>query len=61
MDLTEVEGLLDLIESETSSQRKQALAQLEGGFGQACRQWRAQLPPGHMNHFFSMRSECCLP
>ncbi len=33
MDLTAAEGLADLIEAETSAQRKQALRQLEGELG----------------------------
>ena len=37
IDLTEAEGLADLIEAETESQRKAALALAEGGLAQADR------------------------
>ncbi len=40
MDLSEVEGLADLIESETESQRRQALRQLDGGLGVQAERWR---------------------
>jgi len=43
MDLTEAEGLLDLIHAETEEQRKQALAQLSGNLGQLYESWRKQL------------------
>lgn len=43
MDLTEVEGLADLIESETEAQRKQALRTLEGALGDRVAQWRENL------------------
>jgi tRNA modification GTPase len=43
MDLTEAEGLLDLIEAETEAQRKQALRQAEGALGALYNGWRARL------------------
>ncbi len=43
MDLTQVEGLGDLLEAETESQRKQALRVLEGAIGSLVDIWRAQL------------------
>ncbi|MGN0919892.1 MAG: tRNA uridine-5-carboxymethylaminomethyl(34) synthesis GTPase MnmE [Alphaproteobacteria bacterium] len=43
MDLTEAEGLLDLVHAETEEQRKQALAQLGGNLSQLYEDWRQQL------------------
>lgn len=43
MDLTEVEGLADLIEADTDLQRKQALMQLEGSLKQLYSSWRESL------------------
>ncbi|MCV6596676.1 MAG: tRNA uridine-5-carboxymethylaminomethyl(34) synthesis GTPase MnmE, partial [Mangrovicoccus sp.] len=43
MDLTEVEGLADLIEAETEAQRKQALAILSGDFAKRVETWREDL------------------
>lgn len=43
LDLTEVEGLADLIEAETEGQRRQALRQLEGAAGAIYEEWRAEL------------------
>ncbi|GAB2177735.1 tRNA uridine-5-carboxymethylaminomethyl(34) synthesis GTPase MnmE [Dongia sp. agr-C8] len=43
LDLTEVEGLADLIAAETEAQRRQALRQMEGGFGQQIEAWRGGL------------------
>ncbi|VVC26904.1 GTP-binding protein TrmE, N-terminal,GTP binding domain,MnmE, helical domain,TrmE-type guanine nucleotide- [Cinara cedri] len=40
MDLTEVEGLADLIEADTEFQRKQALMQLEGSLKHLYSSWR---------------------
>ncbi|WP_229428531.1 tRNA uridine-5-carboxymethylaminomethyl(34) synthesis GTPase MnmE [Microvirga pudoricolor] len=40
MDLTQVEGLADLIDAETEAQRRQALLHLEGHLGQAAERWR---------------------
>jgi tRNA modification GTPase len=43
IDLTEAEGLADLIEAETESQRKAALAVAEGGLRKQVEQWRERL------------------
>ena len=43
IDLTEAEGLADLIEAETESQRRAALALAEGGLRRQIEQWQAQL------------------
>ncbi len=43
MDLAQVEGLADLIESETEAQRKQALRVVTGHLGALVEQWRASL------------------
>ncbi len=43
LDLAAVEGLADLIDSETEWQRKQALRQMEGALGQIAAGWREQL------------------
>ena len=43
LDLSEAEGLSDLIAARTEAQRKQALRQLEGRLGHLCGQWRDQL------------------
>ena len=43
LDLTEVEGLADLIDAETEAQRRQALAQSEGALRQLYEGWRAEL------------------
>lgn len=43
MDLTEVEGLADLIEAETEAQRKQAFQVLSGHLAEIVASWRAQL------------------
>lgn len=43
LDLAAVEGLADLIDSETEWQRKQALRQMEGALGRASETWRARL------------------
>lgn len=42
-DLTEVEGLGDLIEAETAAQRVQALRQMEGALGELYEGWRGRL------------------
>ncbi|XP_065209852.1 tRNA modification GTPase GTPBP3, mitochondrial isoform X2 [Planococcus citri] len=42
-DLTEVEGLSDLIDAETEMQRKQALYQMEGSLKKIYLDWRAML------------------
>jgi tRNA modification GTPase len=43
LDLTQAEGLADLIDAETESQRRQALEQYEGAFFRLCEDWRARL------------------
>lgn len=43
MDLTEAEGLADLIDSETSEQQKYALRQMEGGLKNLYEGWRQDL------------------
>ena len=43
LDLTEVEGLADLVSAETEAQRRQALAQSEGGLRRLYEGWRAEL------------------
>ena len=43
LDLTEAEGLADLIEAETEGQRKQALAQMTGSLRSLYEDWREQL------------------
>ncbi|WP_138466267.1 tRNA uridine-5-carboxymethylaminomethyl(34) synthesis GTPase MnmE [Poseidonocella sp. HB161398] len=43
LDLTEVEGLADLIQAETEAQRKQALKVMSGALGQKVGHWRESL------------------
>ncbi len=43
IDLTEAEGLADLIEAETESQRKAALALAEGGLRKQVADWQERL------------------
>jgi tRNA modification GTPase len=43
LDLTEVEGLGDLIEAETETQRQQAVARLAGGISERVAAWREVL------------------
>jgi tRNA modification GTPase len=43
LDLTEAEGLDDLIHADTDRQRRQALRQLKGLLGDKARDWRAQI------------------
>jgi len=43
MDLTQAEGIADLIEAETRGQKAQALAQTDGALGRLYSDWRAQL------------------
>ncbi|NDB82012.1 MAG: tRNA uridine-5-carboxymethylaminomethyl(34) synthesis GTPase MnmE [Alphaproteobacteria bacterium] len=42
-DLTKIEGLMDLINSETSMQHKQALNQMKGYLSDLCSKWRTKL------------------
>lgn len=53
MDLTEVEGLADLIEADTELQRKQALMQLEGSLRQLYSSWRQSLLEACYLYMFS--------
>jgi len=43
MDLTQAEGLLDLIHAETEQQRTQAFGQMKGILGQLYEEWRQEL------------------
>ena len=43
MDLTEAEGLADLIDAETAGQRKQALRQMQGGLRGVYEGWRSEI------------------
>ncbi len=43
MDLLEAEAVGDLVQAETSAQRRQALRQLEGGLGAVYGQWADRL------------------
>ena len=43
LDLTEVEGLGDLIHAETEIQRRQALRQMEGDLGKLYSNWRSRV------------------
>lgn len=43
MDLTEAEGLADLIDSETEGQRRQAMRQMQGGLRATYENWRKDL------------------
>lgn len=43
LDLAQVEGLADLIDSETEAQRKQALRVFSGALGRKCESWRQRL------------------
>lgn len=43
LDLTEAEGLDDLIHADTDRQRRQALRQLQGVLGDKARDWRARI------------------
>ena len=43
LDLTQAEGLADLVNAETEAQLRQALRQLDGELGALCEGWRAQL------------------
>ena len=43
LDLTQAEGLADLIDAETEGQRRQALRQMEGALGALYADWRAHL------------------
>ncbi len=43
MDLTEIEGLLDLVNAETEMQQQQALEQMEGSLSKIYKNWRKNI------------------
>ena len=43
LDLTQAEAIADLVDADTSAQRRQALAQLEGRLGRLYESWRSEL------------------
>ncbi|NEU10739.1 tRNA uridine-5-carboxymethylaminomethyl(34) synthesis GTPase MnmE [Methylobacterium sp. BTF04] len=43
MDLTQAEGIADLIDAETEAQRRQAMRQLDGALGRCVADWRTRL------------------
>jgi len=43
LDLTQVEGLADLVDAETEGQRRQALRQMDGALGALYERWRERL------------------
>lgn len=43
LDITQIEGLADLINSETEAQRKQAVRVFDGSIGRKVKEWRASL------------------
>ncbi len=43
MDLSQVEGLADVIDAETEAQRRQAMLQLEGRLGETTERWREEI------------------
>ena len=45
LDLSEVEGLADLIAAETAAQQRQALRQMDGGLSRLTEGWRGRLVP----------------
>lgn len=55
LSLTEVEGLADLIHSETEAQRRQALRQLDGELGDLCRGWAETLTKASTTHTLPQR------
>lgn len=59
MDLTEAEGLADLIDSETSEQQKYALRQMEGGLKNLYEGWRQDLVKilAHLEAFIDFPDE----
>ncbi len=59
MDLTEAEGLADLIDSETSEQQKYAMRQMEGGLKNLYENWRAELVKmlAHLEAFIDFPDE----
>lgn len=59
LDLTEAEGLADLIHSETEFQRKQALIQANGALSALYRRWRSQIIKNiaHMEAFIDFSED----
>ena len=59
MDLTEAEGIIDLINAETEAQRKQALRQSRGALGQLYTAWADDLVPvlAHLEAFIDFPDE----
>lgn len=59
MDLTEAEGLADLIDAETSEQQKYAMRQLEGGLKNLYNDWRSDLVKllAHLEAFIDFPDE----
>lgn len=59
MDLTEAEGLADLIDAETSEQQKYAMRQLEGGLKKLYNDWRSDLVKllAHLEAFIDFPDE----
>ena len=59
MDLTEAEGIIDLIEAETEAQRKQALRQSRGALGKMYTAWADDLVPvlAHLEAFIDFPDE----
>ena len=43
LDLVQIEGLADLIASETEAQRRAAIRQADGSLGRSCREWSSSL------------------
>lgn len=43
LDLTEAEGLIDLINAQTEQQRKQSLYQMQGSLKELYERWRKEL------------------
>lgn len=59
MDLTEVEGLSDLISAETEMQRTQALNQMSGSLGSLYEPWRNRIAKVHENHVILLFKFIC--
>ena len=59
MDLTEAEGIIDLIDAETEAQRKQALRQSRGALGKIYTTWADDLVPvlAHLEAFIDFPDE----
>ena len=59
MDLTEAEGIIDLIDAETEAQRKQALRQSRGALGKVYTAWADSLVPvlAHLEAFIDFPDE----